>query len=336
MRLVRAELERLAARRFVQLMLALLVVAFAVTVATTLAGSHRPSPLELSRAQGQAAEAVRGMETAHTRCLQIKQGTLPPDENDYLPRDCAEIDPALAEELPSTADYLSGVFVFAHEAPTLLYVLVAFLAMFGFLVAASYIGADLNSGGVVNLLLWRPRRGVVLAAKLGTLLGALLVFAALTTVVFLGTFWLIAQWGGHPGALDGSFWSDLGGRWGRGLLLVLLLAALGFAIATLGRHTSAALGAVTAYVVVWELGARLVFEILAVGRPDRWYLSSYVAAWLNGGVRFWDRLACGGNSGEFCEGYYSLSMGAGLVVLLTLTVGLVAVAFTAFRRRDLI
>lgn len=42
MNLVRAELERLAARRFVQLMVVLLAAAFAVTVVTTLAGSHRP------------------------------------------------------------------------------------------------------------------------------------------------------------------------------------------------------------------------------------------------------------------------------------------------------
>ena len=49
------------------------------------------------------------------------------------------------------------MFTFAEEAEPLLYFLIAFLALFGFLVGASYIGADLNSGGVVNLLLWRPR-----------------------------------------------------------------------------------------------------------------------------------------------------------------------------------
>ncbi|MET8907163.1 ABC transporter permease subunit [Micromonospora sp. NPDC004551] len=336
MNLVRAELERLAARRFVQLMVLLLAVAFALTVATTLAGSHRPTPVELGRAQAQAADEVRNLELAHDRCLRIKAGTVTPDENDYLPRDCAQIDPALMEKLPSTADYLSGVFVFANEAEPLLYFLIAFLAMFGFLVGASYIGADLNSGGVVNLLLWRPRRLAVLGAKLGTLLGGLLGLSALASVVYLGVFWLIGEASGLTGRLGGGFWSSLAAVWVRGLVLVLLAAALGFALATLGRHTSAALGTVAAYLVVWELGARLVFQILSVTRPDRFMLSSYLAAWLSGEARFWDNDACSGDIAGFCDGYYSLGWAPGLVVLLSLTAALTVVAFTAFRRRDLI
>ncbi|MEU5525648.1 ABC transporter permease subunit [Micromonospora chersina] len=336
MNLVRAELERLAARRFVQLMVLLLVVAFAVTVATTLAGSHRPTGVELSRAQAQAADEVRNMELAHDRCLRIKAGTLTPDENDYLPRDCAQIDPARMEKLPAASDYLSGVFVFANEAEPLLYFLIAFLAMFGFLVGASYIGADLNSGGVVNLLLWRPRRFAVLGAKLGTLLGGLLGLSALASVAYLGVFWLISEASGLTGRLGGEFWSSLAAVWVRGLVLVLLAAALGFALATLGRHTSAALGTVAAYLVVWELGARLVFQILSVARPDRFMLSSYLAAWLSGEARFWDNDACSGDIAGFCDGYYSLGWAPGLVVLLALTAALVVGAFTAFRRRDLI
>ncbi|MEU4482314.1 ABC transporter permease subunit [Micromonospora sp. NPDC023966] len=336
MNLVRAELERLAARRFVQLMVLLLAVAFAVTVATTLAGSHRPTPVELSRAQAQAAEEVRNLELAHDRCLRIKAGTVMPDENDYLPRDCAQIDPALMERLPAPSDYLSGVFVFANEAEPLLYFLIAFLAMFGFLVGASYIGADLNSGGVVNLLLWRPRRFAVLGAKLGTLLGGLLGLSAVASVAYLGVFWLIGQASGLAGRLGGDFWSSLGAVWVRGLVLVLLAGALGFAMATLGRHTSAALGTVAAYLVVWELGARLVFQILSVARPERFMLSSYLAAWLGGEVQFWDGTACDGGVTGFCDGSYTLGWAPGLVVLLALTAALVVAAFAVFRRRDLV
>ena len=59
MNLVRAELERLTARRFVQLMLVLLAVAFAVTVATTLAGSHQPTATELQQANWQVEQIKR-------------------------------------------------------------------------------------------------------------------------------------------------------------------------------------------------------------------------------------------------------------------------------------
>ncbi len=119
------------------------------------------------------------------------------------------------------------MFSFAEQAESLLSFLIAFLVLFGFLVGASYIGADLNSGGVVNLLLWRPRRLTVLAAKLGTLLGSVLALSLLASVAYLATFWVIGQSAGLPGRLDGDFWRSLGAVHGRGLVLVLLASAAG-------------------------------------------------------------------------------------------------------------
>ncbi|MEU4641701.1 ABC transporter permease subunit [Micromonospora sp. NPDC023814] len=338
MNLVRAELERLGARRFVQLMVVLLVLAFGVTAATTLAGSHRPTAQEILDAEQQAAAARSELERTHQLCLDRQRGAIRVDEvQEYIPDDCSEVDPARMERAPVAADFLTGVFTFAEEARPLLYFLVAFLVLFGFLVGASYIGADLNSGGVVNLLLWRPRRLTVLGAKLGTLLGATALLSLVASVAYLGAFWLIAQLAGRPGRLDGEFWRSLGATWGCGMVLVLLVTAMGFAIATLGRHTSAALGAVAGYLVVWELGARLVMEILDVVKVDLYMLSSYVAALLNGKVEFWDAQACATGFGfsDSCTGLYTLTWQPSLVLLLGLTGALTAAAFTVFRRRDL-
>ncbi|MEH0845554.1 ABC transporter permease [Micromonospora sp. CPCC 205711] len=338
MNLIRAELERLAARRFVQLMVVLLALAFAVTTATTLAGSHQPTPGELASARSQAAETIRSMEADHERCLRIKSGEIPVGEDTgYLPADCSELDPALRDRLPVTADYLINVFVFAQQARGLLYFLIAFLALFGFLVGASYIGADLNSGGVVNLLLWRPRRLAVLGAKLGTLLGVVALLSVVATAVYLATFWTIAQTAGLPGRLDGEFWQALGAIWGRGMVVVLLAAAGGFAVATLGRHTSAALGVVAAYTVVWELGARLVMAIVGTPRPEQLLLSSYLMAWLRGRMMFWDDSANCADGTPFCAGgSYAITAGPALLVLLALTGAVTAAAFAVFRRRDLV
>ncbi|RIV40597.1 ABC transporter permease subunit [Micromonospora radicis] len=337
MNLVRAEAQRLAARRFVQLMVLLLLAAFAVTAATTLAGSHRPTGAELAAAQREAAAERRDMELEHDRCLARDRGEAWAHESSYyLPADCSEIDPALRNRLPVAADYLSGVFTFTQQAEPLLYFLVAFLMLFGFLVGASYIGADLNSGGVVNLLLWRPRRLTVLGAKLGTLLGAVLVLSVLASLAYLVTFWVIARVGGYPGPTDAAFWAGLAERWGRGVGLVLLATAIGFAIATMGRHTAAALGAVAAYLVVWELGGRIVLQILEVTRPDQLLLSSYVAAWISKEVRFYDSSACTDVYYSYCDGTYLLTWQPALAVLLLLTAGLTATAFALFRRRDLI
>ncbi|MEU7752179.1 ABC transporter permease subunit [Micromonospora sp. NPDC049171] len=338
MNLVRAEFERLSARRFVQLMVVLLALAFAVTAATTLAGSHKPSASEMESARQQATEARQSMEVAYQECLARRSGSFQgEDTGRYLPTDCSEIDPVRQERLPIAADFLPGVFSFAQQARPLLYFLIAFLVLFGFLVGASYIGADLNSGGVVNLLLWRPRRLTVLGAKLGTLLGTVLVLALLASVAYLATFWVIGQTAGLPGRLDGDFWRSLGAVHGRGLVLVLLASAAGFAIATLGRHTSAALGALAAYVVVWELGARLVLEIVDAPESDLFMLSSHIGAWLNGEARFYDARICRGDSvGSYCDGFYTLTWLPSLLVLLVITGGLTAAAFAVFRRRDLI
>jgi hypothetical protein len=335
--LVRAELERLSARRFVQLMVVLLVVAFAITAATTLAGSHKPSAEELRSAQAQAAESRQGMEVAYQQCLARQNGTLPQsDMGNYFPEECASIDPIRQDRLPIASDFLPGVFSFGGQARPLLYFLIAFLVLFGFLVGASYIGADLNSGGVVNLLLWRPRRLTVLAAKLGTLLAAVLALALLASVAYLATFWVIGQTAGLPGRLDGEFWRSLGAVHGRGLVLVLLASAVGFAVATLGRHTAAALGAAAAYAVVWELGGRLVLEIVDARRPDQWMLSSHITAWLTGRTEFFDNRICAGSETRYCEGFYALTWGPSLLVLLALAGMLTVAAFAVFRRRDLI
>ncbi|MGW4501913.1 ABC transporter permease subunit [Micromonospora sp. NPDC004336] len=340
MNLVRAELERLCARRFVQLMLVLLVLAFGVTAATTLANSHRPSTEEFAAAQRQAAAARIDLEHAHQRCLD--QRGLPTaddgeerEEPEYFPADCREVDPALMERAPVAADFLPGVFNFAEQARPLLYFLIAFLALFGLLVGASYIGADLNSGGVVNLLLWRPQRMTVLGVKLGALLGAMALLSVLASAAYLGTFWLIGRLAGQPGWLDGAFWRSLGVFWGRGVLLALAFATVGFAIATLGRHTSAALGAVAGYLVVWELGARLVMEMLDVLKVNRYMLSSHVVAWLDGRIEFWDYRSCPPGPGSSCDSSYVLTWQSSLFLLLGLTGALTAAAFVAFRRRDL-
>ncbi|MBO4204903.1 ABC transporter permease [Micromonospora echinofusca] len=333
MNLVRAELERLTARRFVQLMVVLLIAAFGITIATTLASSHRPTQVEVTRAEQQAATARQEMVQAYQNCLAARAAGVQPGQDGY-PANCAEMDPARSKHLPSAGDFLYQVFVFDQQIRPLLYFLIAFLMLFAFLVGASYIGADLTSGGMTNLLLWRPQRMTVLGTKLGALLGTVLVVSVLSSLLYLGAFWLIAVVGGLVGDPTATFWTDLSLTYLRGLVLVLMAGTLGFSVATLGRHTAAALGTFAGYVVLWELGARVVFEIIEVARPDQWMLSSYLGAWLVGRVEFWDNQACRPIE-SFCDGMYEITWRGGLLVLTLLVAGAVAASFTAFRRRDL-
>lgn len=320
MNLVRAELGRLAARRFVQLMLVLLVAAFSITVATTLAGSHRPTTGEIAAAEAQAAQRRQQEQQWYDDCLAGSS------ESPRAANVCRNFDP----EGIDASNFLVGVFVFEHEVKSLVYFLVAFLTLFGFLVGASFVGAELTSGGMTNLLLWWPRRTTVLGTKLGTLLGAVLAISVVAGAAYLAAFRVVAQVAGLPGQLDGGFWRELGVVGVRGLALALGATALGFALATLGRHTSAAVGVAAGYAIVWEIGGRIVMNVIDAARPDQWMLSTHVVAWMAGELEMWDNTAC-----QTCDGRYTLTWLHALVVLVAVLVPATAAAFATFRRRDL-
>ncbi|HEX5598433.1 MAG TPA: ABC transporter permease [Micromonosporaceae bacterium] len=324
MNLVRAEISRLTTRRFVQLMVVLLLGAFVVTAATTVVTSHRPSPSEIAFAEKEAEHVRSEMTRAYPKCRAELDSSRYPGN----PLDCEALHPARVDP----ANFLHEVFIFKRDIKALMYLLVAFLALFGFLVGASYIGADLNSGGLTNLLLWRPQRMQVLGAKLGTLLGGVLVVLVVASALYLGMFWAIAKFGGLTGNLDGEFWRWLGLFSARGGLLVLGVTALGFAIAMLGRHTAAALGVVAAYAIVWEAGARIVMEVVDAAHPEQWMLSTYLAAWMTGSVNLWGSIEC--DTG-FCSSMQTLTWRHAAAVFGVLFVGSVVAAFANFRRRDL-
>ncbi|MEE6257471.1 ABC transporter permease subunit [Plantactinospora sonchi] len=327
MNLVRAEIGRLAARRFVQLMLVLLVTAFTVTLTATLASSRQPSVEEVQQAEVLAEERRQEAQVWYDQCVGAgRPGAAVREDH------CKGLDPALID----ASDHLPGVFVFDRQITDLLYFLIAFLCLFGFLVGASYIGADLTSGGMTNLLLWRPQRLLVLGSKLGTLLGAVLGLSLVASTVYLGAFRLVGQVRGMPGTPNAAFWADLLLLLTRGLLLVLMVTVLGFAIATLGRHTSAALGVAAAYVVVWEGGLRIVLHIIGAARPDDLMLSTYLFAWVTGKVRLYRATDCHMLPGqESCDPFYTIGWPTGLAVLLLLVVAVAGAAFANFRRRDL-
>ncbi|MFC3504876.1 hypothetical protein ACFOOK_28455 [Micromonospora krabiensis] len=120
------------------------------------------------------------------------------------------------------------------------------------------------------------------------------------------------------------------------MVLVLLATAMGFALATLGRHTSAALARRPRTRWSGNSARGLVLEIVDAPRPDQLMLSSHIGAWLAGEASFWDPRACVGSGNGFCDGSYTLGWGPAIAVLVTVTVALTVGAFTAFRRRDLI
>jgi ABC-2 type transport system permease protein len=188
--------------------------------------------------------------------------------------------------------------------------------LFSFIVGASFVGAEWRAGVMTTLLTWEPRRARVFAAKAsvaGGLGGGLVI--ALNIVVALA-LWPTFVLRGSTAGLDSDFWIGVLGVLLRGGVAGAALALVGFAVASIGRNTAAALAGVLSYFIVIE-------SILRGLRPG-W------SRWL-----FLDNLAIvmTGSSGAADADFSRSLLGAGLV--LTAWVGaLVAGAAAAFLRRD--
>jgi ABC-2 type transport system permease protein len=208
------------------------------------------------------------------------------------------------------------------------------LTLFGFVVGASFIGAEWNSGGMMNLLLWRPRRITVLAAKLGTMLLGVLAISAGYLVIWVAAFWTIGATRGIVGELTSGFWQSLALDGVRAVALALAAAAVGFALASLGRHTAMALGVGIGYALVVEIGTFIIFGVLGTQYSQRFRLSTYVAAWLVKKITLYDETPVCDPTGCTDLRTYVITWQQGGLVLGSIVVLSLLAAFAAMHRRD--
>ncbi|WP_144120421.1 ABC transporter permease subunit [Catellatospora sichuanensis] len=323
MNLVRAEVSRLLSRRFTHIMVIGLLAVFGITAATTLASSTRPGSDAWVAAEQTAAERRTSLIQFKANCEAAFRQDKEAAEAAFAGGCDAAGDPA--DVRPE--HFLEDAFVFEQEIRGLTIFLAVYLSFFAFVIAASFIGAEMSSGGITNLLLWRPQRSSLLGAKLAALTGCVVLFSTLFTVLYVGAFYLIAYTSGWTGDTGAAFWGELLALSWRGIALSTAAAACAFALATLARHTAAALGIAVGYFLVWEAGARIVFEIGGMLPYDPYFLSSYLSAFVGGDLKYW--------SGLDGSGDLVITRLSGGMVVAGLTAALLAAAFANFRRRDL-
>ena len=185
---------------------------------------------------------------------------------------------------------------------------------FGWVLGASAIGADWHTGHMTTILTWEPRRprvhgAKVLAVVLGVFVLTVLVQASLAGVLALAAFTTGSAEGASPGWLTETLGIVL-----RTSALASAFAVFGFAIASVGTNTAAALGVAFGYLVVLE---NLVRGLRPQWTP--WLLVENAARWAMPA----DAFAPTGRS----------SLAAGLY-LVAVAVGLFALATAWFRVRD--
>lgn len=323
MRLLRVELRRLSARRLLRVMVLVALVAVAVTLGKVAYDSHPPNAAQLAQAEQLAAEQRRQnppIAQQVQECENAKAGSNGPPK-DY---DCAANIHA-----PRASDFVQDrTFRFRDAAPSALGGFSVILALVGFLVGASFVGAEWSAGTMGSLLTWEPRRLRVLAAK-GL---ALAIGLSVVGVVLLGSFlagaYGVAEWrGSTAGATSGFLMATLL-TVSRGVALGVGAALGGFAVAGTLRSTSAALGLGFAYFV----GAEIVLRNAWKGSPA-WLLTSNVGAWLIRDFHI-DTFKCPPQGGDCTQLTTRLSHTHGALVLLGLTALVLAIAAVTFRRRD--
>jgi hypothetical protein len=340
--LIRAELRRLFLRRLAHWMLAGLVLVLALVLITSWFTNQQAGPATLRQAEEMAQQDYEeqrryfeeSLPAEIDRCEQAKAAG--GEEARFWPEDCQE----LAGFGPRREDfraewYMRPTFEFRTAFGSTITVFSGLLAMFGFLVGASFVGAEWRSGGMMNLLLWRPRRVQVLGAKLAALLGVLVGVGVLLGGLWTAGFWLVATYRGITATMTPGAWQSFALTGTRGLTLALVAGVVGFTLASLGRHTAMALGAAVAALVVGVVGVGIAVSVAGVAYPEAWLWPVYLQAWMDRSATLQNFESCGFSFGGGCEPETLVitwqASGIGMAVLVAVLVG---AAMWHMRRRD--
>lgn len=152
------------------------------------------------------------------------------------------------------------------------------LIIAGWLLGASFIGADWRTGTITTLLTWEPRRSRVIVAKVVACAVSVFALAMALQAVLGGVLSLDAVFRGTTEGVDASWWRETSGVAVRAATLASVASIVGFAVASIGRNTAAALGAGFAYLAVIE-------NLVRGLRPgwQRWLFTDNAAVFITGG-----------------------------------------------------
>ncbi|MEV1285928.1 ABC transporter permease subunit [Micromonospora sp. NPDC049679] len=336
MSLFKAEFRRLLKRRFVRYMaLVGLLVLVAVAVGTFVT-NHKIGPAQVAaaerRAEQEYQQSVQWATQEKQQCEKDKAAGRTDDKR--YPPDCAEMMPPPREAFEARW-FLPSTFDFREQFEPMITAWAAILALVAFAVGASFIGAEWNSGGMMNLLLWRPQRLKVLLTKLGALLTGLLALAVVSGGLWAAAFWAIGNLRGTTAKTTAGVWESFALTGLRGIAVVVVAGIVGFALASLGRHTALALGGALGIMVVGQFGLGIVLRMAGVKFVEAWLLPTYLLAWMQKKVILEDWESCQASFSGECKPQTMEVVwqdgGTLLAVAVVLTLG---AAMWMMRRRD--
>lgn len=331
------ELRRLGKRRFTRYMTLLGLLVLAAVAVGTFFTNQRVGPEQFAAAERQAQtqyeQQVTFAEQERLGCERAKAAG--EDSDGRYPDDCSVITPPPREAFEARW-YLPATFDFRENFGNTLITFSAILALVAFVVGASFVGAEWSTGGMMNLLLWRPKRLNVLLTKLAALLTGVTAVVLAGLAVWTASFWLIGSFRGSTAKMTSGAWQSFALTGLRGFALVVVVTVVGFALASLGRHTAFALGGVLALAVVGQFGLGIVLSLANAKYPEAWLIPTYVLAWMDKQVVLENFDACNFSATSGCQPdtltltweHSSMLLAVGLVLAL-------GAAIWTMRRRDI-
>lgn len=299
MNLVRVELRRLLSRRLFRVLTALVLAGLTLAGVLTFVNSDN-SPEAMAAYEAQRQAAIE-------RCVERFDGG---GEASGEAAGAGDARSFCEDEV-----WVSNPGFVYVEVEWILMSMGIPMIMLAWLVGASFMGAEWSNRTITALLTWEPRRLRVLGAKV----------AALSALVFLWLFSLqtyiaavlypAGHFRGDTSGIDAAFWSDIAGVGLRVATVGVLAALMGFALATIGKNTAAALG-------VGFVQLALIENLIRTFRPQ------------------WSDWLIGDNLGLFLVGAEDFaqvghSEAAAGLLLVAYALVLVAGAAAVFRRREI-
>jgi hypothetical protein len=260
--LLRAELQRAAGRRLVRAFALLSIVgALAVGIVTFTQTSTADGAAIAQKVHVQREEQVQARKDL-LQCL--------------YDRSRAGQDPGRADCQERTVPGVHDPRLERERVQNLLRGTGGILALVAWVIGASLMGAEQQSRSITTTLTFAPRRTEVFAAKAVTALIVVAAWAMATLAAVLAALLpaAILHAGpalGQPGNLA------IAGVMARGVALCLITTTMGFALASLGRNTAAALGVGFGYIIVVE---NILGSSIAGWR--RWLLLGNVIVFVSG------------------------------------------------------
>jgi hypothetical protein len=337
MSLYKAETRRLVKRRLVRYLVIGGLLVLTAIVAGTFFTHQQIGPAQIAAAEAAAnqeyLDSVKYTEQERAACEQAKASGA--TDASRFPADCADIT-APSRESFLAEWHLPPTFEFREDFGEMMIPFAAILAMVGFVAGASFVGAEWASGGMMNLLLWRPQRLKVLGTKLAALLAGATIVTVLAAALWTAAFWGVASLRGTTANMTSGAWQSFGLTGLRALGLVLAATVMGFGLASLGRHTAMALGVAAGVGVVAQFGLGIVLSLAGVRFAEAWLLPTYLLAWMSKKVTLEDFNGCDFTLvGECQPPTMDITWPAGGALLLVGVVLVLGAATWTMRNRDI-